>query len=138
MSWIEEFKKFAAKGNVIDLAVGVVMGQAFGKIVSAIVADLIMPLVGVVLPGGDWREFAVTPLKLKLGSVLGATLDFLVVSIVLFLVTVKLMGIMRGHHDSPPTTKKCPECQEDIPIAAKRCKFCTSAQPSAAPAVLPT
>ena len=139
MTWLEDFKKFAAKGNVIDLAVGVVMGQAFGKIVSAIVSDLIMPIVGFVLPGGDWREFTVTPLQLKLGSVLGATLDFLVVSLVMFLVTVKLMGFLRGHHEkAPPTVKKCPECDEDIPIKAKRCKFCTSPQPGAAAPILPT
>jgi large conductance mechanosensitive channel len=126
MALIQEFKAFAAKGNVIDLAVGVVMGQAFGKIVSSMVQDLFMPIVGFVLPGGDWREFTVTPLHLKLGSVLGSTLDFLVVSGVLFLVTVKLLGAMQNKKDSP-TTKPCPECTENVPIAAKRCRYCTSA-----------
>jgi large conductance mechanosensitive channel len=127
MSLVKEFRDFAAKGNVIDLAVAVVIGQAFGKIVSALVADLFMPLVGAVLPGGDWREFTVTPLNLKIGSVLGATLDFLVVAAVLFLVTVKLMGALKKK-DAPaaPTTKKCNECLEEIPLAAKRCRACTS------------
>jgi large conductance mechanosensitive channel len=124
MALLQEFKAFAAKGNVIDLAVGVVMGQAFGKIVSAMVQDLFMPIVGFVLPGGDWREFTVTPLKLKLGSVFGATLDFLVVSAVLFLVTVKLLGAIQHKRDA--STKPCPECTENVPIAAKRCRYCTS------------
>jgi large conductance mechanosensitive channel len=128
MSLIKDFREFAAKGNVIDLAVGVVMGQAFGKIVSSLVADLFMPLVGAVIPGGDWREYTVTPLNLKIGSVLGATLDFLVVSLVLFLVIVKLMGVLKRKGTVPPpaTTKKCNECLEDIPLAAKRCRACTS------------
>jgi large conductance mechanosensitive channel len=126
MSLVQEFKAFAAKGNVVDLAVGVVMGQAFGKIVSSMVQDLFMPIVGFVLPGGDWREFTVTPLKLKLGSVLGATLDFVVVSLVLFLITVKLMSAMQRKHDAQPATKACPECTENVPVAAKRCRYCTS------------
>jgi len=127
MSLAREFRDFAAKGNVIDLAVAVVIGQAFGKIVSALVADLFMPLVGAVLPGGDWREYTVTPLNLKVGSVLGATLDFIVVALVLFLVTVKLMGALKRKGPEPsPTTKACTECLEEIPLAAKRCRACTS------------
>ena len=127
MSLVKEFKDFAAKGNVIDLAVGVVLGQAFGKIVSSMVSDLFMPIVGAVLPGGDWREFTVSPLNIKIGSVLGATLDFLVVSLVLFLVTVKVMGALKKKPvDGPPTVKKCKECLEDIPFEAKRCRACTS------------
>ena len=128
MSLAKEFREFAAKGNVIDLAVGVVMGQAFGKIVSSMVSDLFMPVVGAVLPGGDWREFTVTPLNLKIGSVLGASLDFLVVSLVLFLVTVKVMGTLKKKpaDGGPPATKKCTECLEDIPFEAKRCRACTS------------
>jgi large conductance mechanosensitive channel len=127
MSWLQDFKGFAAKGNVIDLAVGVIMGQAFGKIVSSIVQDLFMPIVGFVMPGGDWREFTVTPLKLKIGSVLGNTVDFLVVSMVMFLVTVKLVGALSHRHADHPVTKVCSECTENVPIAAKRCKYCTSA-----------
>jgi large conductance mechanosensitive channel len=128
MSLLKEFKDFAAKGNVVDLAVAVVMGQAFGKIVSSVVSDIFMPIVGAILPGGDWREFTVTPLNLKIGSVLGATLDFMVVALVLFLVVVKLIGALNKRVTTPPpaTTKKCSECLEDIPLAAKRCRACTS------------
>jgi large conductance mechanosensitive channel len=128
MSLLKEFKDFAAKGNVVDLAVAVVMGQAFGKIVSSVVSDIFMPIVGAILPGGDWREYTITPLNLKIGSVLGATLDFMVVALVLFLVVVKLIGTISKKTTTPPpaTTKKCSECLEDIPLAAKRCRACTS------------
>jgi len=129
MALLQEFKDFAAKGNVIDLAVGVIMGQAFGKIVSALVADLIMPIVGAILPGGDWREFTITPLNLKIGSVIGATIDFLVVAMVLFIVIVKILGAAKAKKSAAaaePTTKACAECLEQIPIAAKRCRACTS------------
>jgi large conductance mechanosensitive channel len=128
MSWIGEFKAFALKGNVIDLAVGVVIGGAFGKIVSALVDDVIMPLVSAMLPGSEWREFTLTPLKFKVGHLLGATLDFLIIAAVLFLVVQKLMGVFRRHDAAPaaPTTKSCPECLETIPIMARRCRACTA------------
>ncbi|XXF77181.1 large conductance mechanosensitive channel protein MscL [Myxococcaceae bacterium GXIMD 01537] len=130
MSVLQEFKSFALKGNVIDLAVAVVIGNAFSAIVSALVADLVMPIVGVVLPGGDWREYTVTPLNLRVGHLMGAILDFLVIAIVLFIVVVKVGGIWRkraaGAAPPPPSTRICPECREVIPIEARRCKACTS------------
>jgi large conductance mechanosensitive channel len=128
MSWISEFKAFALKGNAVDLAVGVVIGAAFGKIVSALVDDLIMPLVGALLPGQEWREFTLTPLNFKVGHLLGALLDFTIIAAVLFLVVQKLMGMMRKKDAAPaaPTTKACTECLEQIPLAAKRCRACTS------------
>ena len=128
MSWISEFKAFALKGNAVDLAVGVVIGAAFGKIVSALVDDLIMPLVGALLPGQEWREFTLTPLNFKVGHLLGALLDFTIIAAVLFLVVQKLMGLMRKKEAAPaaPTTKACSECLEQIPLAAKRCRACTS------------
>jgi large conductance mechanosensitive channel len=125
MSWISEFRAFALKGNALDLAVGVVIGGAFGKIVSALVDDVIMPLVSALLPGSEWRDFAITPLKFKLGHLLGATLDFLLIALVLFLVVQKLMGHFR-RHDEVPVTKSCPECLEIIPFAARRCRACTA------------
>jgi large conductance mechanosensitive channel len=126
MSWISEFKAFALKGNAIDLAVGVVIGAAFGKIVSALVDDLIMPLIGALLPGQEWREFTLTPLNFKVGHLLGAVLDFAIIAAVLFLVVQKLMGILRKKEEAPATTKECSECLEKIPLAAKRCRACTS------------
>lgn len=130
MSIVDEFKAFALKGNVIDLAVAVVVGGAFGKIVTALVADLIMPLIGAILPGQDeWRAFTVTPLHIKIGDFLGAVVDFTLISAVLFLVLVKLLGSV-SKKPAAPTTKVCPECLETIPLGAKRCKACTSLQPA--------
>jgi large conductance mechanosensitive channel len=127
MSVVKEFKEFALKGNMIDLAVAVVIGGAFGKVVSAVVADLIMPVVGVLLPGGAWRTYTATPLKLQVGDFLGAVIDFLIVALVMFVVVVKVMGALRKP-DAPaaPTTRPCPECLETIPIAARRCRACTA------------
>jgi len=131
MAFWKDFREFAVKGNVMDLAVAVVIGGAFGKIVSAIVADIIMPLVGAVMPAGDWRAWTVTPLNLRVGDVLGAIIDFLVIALVLFLFVNKLM---KAHKKPAPpgeaTTKECPECLEVIPKKARRCKACTAVQPA--------
>src|SRR5947209_1639743 len=116
MSWTTEFKAFALKGNVVDLAVAVVIGGAFGKIVTALVNDLIMPIVGAAIPGNEWRTLEVTSLKLKVGDLLGAVVDFLIIALVLFVVVVKLMGAVRKPVLEAPTTKICPECLETIPL----------------------
>jgi large conductance mechanosensitive channel len=127
MALIKEFKAFINKGNVVDLAVAVVIGAAFGKIVAAMVSDLVMPLVNAVIPHGDWRSWEVTPLHFRVGSFLGAVVDFLVVAFVVFLVMIKLLGaLQRRRADATPTTKTCPECLEVVPAAARRCKACTS------------
>jgi large conductance mechanosensitive channel len=136
MSFFDDFKTFAFKGNVIDLAVGVVIGGAFGKIVSALVADMIMPIVALVMPTGDWRahglvlRHAADPkndVVLKWGDFAGAVLDFLVIALVLFLIVAKIIKAAEarlGH--STATTKPCPFCLETIPLAATRCKGCTA------------
>lgn len=140
MSLIADFKKFAFKGNVVDLAVGVIIGGAFGKIVSALVSDIIMPLVSLVLPGGNWRQADITlregataeeRIALLYGDFIGVCLDFLIVAFVLFLFVNKFIKALeaRGKKPEPepaPTTKECPYCLETIPLAAKRCKACTS------------
>lgn len=137
---LAEFKKFALKGNVVDLAVGVIIGAAFGKIVSALVADIVMPVVGLVLPAGDWRNaglvlrVAADPkdnLVLKYGSFLGATIDFLVIAFVLFLLVSKVIKaaearLLPATPEAPPKTKECPRCLETVPAAATRCRACTS------------
>lgn len=128
MGLLQDFKAFALKGNVVDLAVAVVIGGAFGKIVSALVADLVMPVVGAVLPSGEWRAWQVTPLHLKVGDFLGAVLDFTIIALVLFIVVTRM--VHRVFRPAPaPATKVCPECLENIAPAARRCKFCTSPQP---------
>jgi large conductance mechanosensitive channel len=127
---LEEFKKFALKGNVIDLAVAVVIGNAFTAIVNAMVSDLLMPVVGLVLPGGEWRNYTATTLHLRIGHLLGAVLDFLLIAATLFIVVVKVGGFWRrreaGAVPPPPSTRMCPECREVVPIEARRCRACTS------------
>lgn len=128
MTLYEEFKGFIAKGNVVDLAIAVVVGGAFGEIVKAFVNGVVMPLVSYVLPAKmAWEEWALG--KLRVGVVLGATLNFLVIAAVVFLVLVKLLGAMlkrREEKAAEPATRVCPACLESVPKAASRCKFCTS------------
>jgi large conductance mechanosensitive channel len=125
MGLAQEFKSFALKGNVVDLAVAVVIGKAFGDIVSAFVADVIMPIVALILPTKAWAAWEVG--GLKLGHLLAAVLDFLIIAFVLFIVVVKVMGMFKKAEREPtPTTKPCPECLEVIPLAAKRCRACTA------------
>jgi large conductance mechanosensitive channel len=139
MAFIDDFKKFAFKGNVVDLAVGVVIGAAFGKIVSAVVADLVMPIVSLVLPSGDWRQSGIIlraaavekdNVVLKYGDFLGACLDFFVVALALFLIVSRIIkaaeGRLKKPEPAPPGTKECPACCETVPVKATRCKFCTS------------
>jgi large conductance mechanosensitive channel len=140
MSFFADFQKFAFKGNVVDLAVGVVIGGAFGKIVSALVADLIMPLVALVMPSGDWRasgillRAAADPkdnVLLKYGDLLGAIIDFLIVALVLFILISRVIKLAEGKllkskPPEAPTTKECTFCLEKIPLQATKCRACTS------------
>jgi large conductance mechanosensitive channel len=142
MAFVDDFKKFAFKGNVVDLAVGVIIGAAFGKIVSALVADLVMPLVALVLPSGDWRtqgwvlRTAADPkdsVVIKYGDFMGTVLDFFVVAVVLFIVVSRLVKAAEtkliGHgaaEPAAPAMRECPACCETVPARATRCKFCTS------------
>ena len=127
MSMKDEFKAFIMKGNVIDLAVAVVVGGAFGKIVTAFVDGMVMPLVTMVLPANiRWEEWVFG--KFRVGAVLGATVNFLIIALVIFLVLIKLLGKFMKKEAAPvvPTTKECPACLEQVAIKATRCKYCTS------------
>jgi large conductance mechanosensitive channel len=144
MKFLDEFKKFAFRGNVIDLAVGVVIGGAFGKIVSALVADIVMPIVSLVMVSGDWRNGGLvlrragTPeddVVLRYGDLLGSVLDFLIISLVLFLIVGKLVRAAERHLSTGPAgpaTRACPFCLENVPVKATRCKACTSELEAAA------
>jgi large conductance mechanosensitive channel len=126
---LREFKDFINKGNVVDLAIAVVVGGAFSKIVTALVSDVVMPLVNWVVPQGDWRKWDVTPLHFRLGDLIGTVVDFLVVSFAVFLVMVKVVSAARlvpKPGEDPAMTKACPECLEMVPVAARRCRACTS------------
>jgi large conductance mechanosensitive channel len=131
MSMLKEFRDFAIKGNALQLAVAVVIGTAFTKIITAVVDDLLMPLMNAVIPGGAWREYTVTPLEFRVGHLLGAVVDFLLVALVLFLLVVKLMErFSRKEAVAAPTTRGCPECLELVPLAARRCRACTAPLPT--------
>jgi large conductance mechanosensitive channel len=139
MAFVEDFKKFAFKGNVVDLAVGVIIGGAFGKIVSSLVADFVMPLVALVLPNGDWRSNGIVlraaadpkdNVVLKYGDLMGAVLDFFVVALALFIIVSRIVKAAEARlmapPPPPPAMKECPACCESVPARATRCKFCTS------------
>jgi large conductance mechanosensitive channel len=128
MSLKDEFKTFIMKGNVVDLAIAVVVGGAFGKIVTAFVDGMVMPLVTMVLPANiKWEEWVLG--KFRIGSVLGATVNFLIIALVIFLVLIKFLGRFIKKDEAGvavPTTKECPACLEQVPLKATRCKYCTS------------
>ncbi len=131
MSAISDFKAFILRGNVVDLAVGVVIGGAFGKIVTALVTDVITPLIG--LPG----KLNLSTLDVKIGNadflfgdVINQIITFLSIAVVVFFFVVRpvnlLMSLRKTEVAVEPTTKECPRCLSSIPIAATRCAFCTS------------
>ena len=122
---LEEFKKFLLQTNALALAGGVVIGGAVGKVVSSLVADVIMPVITLAIPGGEWREMKIPLIggkAIAAGSFLGSLVDFVIIAAAVFLIT---KALIKPAPPGPPT-KNCPECTEAIPVAAKRCKFCTS------------
>ncbi len=125
---VAEFKAFLVKHNVLALAVGVVIGAAVGKVVSGIVDDIIMPVVGVLMPGGEWRQAELVlsgKNAIKYGDLLGRLIDFTIVAAVVFFI---LKAFIKEQKPAPaPATKTCPQCLETIPQAAKRCRACASA-----------
>lgn len=131
---LQEFKAFLTKSNALALAVGVIIGAATGKVVSGVVDDLLMPIIGLVLPAGDWREAkfvlrTVTDAKGKTtdsaiayGHLIGTIIDFFFIALVVFLITRALLKPAPA-----PPTKNCPDCLEAIPAEARKCKACGSA-----------
>jgi large conductance mechanosensitive channel len=134
----QEFKTFAMKGNMIDLAVAVVIGTAFGAIVTSLVNDILMPTVSYVLPAGmSYEKWAFgNPAKpILIGKFLAAIVNFVIVALSVFVVIVKIMGGMMKRaagtpKPSEPTTKECPRCLSMIPLRATRCAHCTSDLPT--------
>ena len=130
---LEDFKKFLLKTNALALAVGVIIGGAIGKVVSSLVSDILMPLIGLALPGGDWREAKFVLSKkidgspggaLTYGAFVGSVVDFVIIAFAIFMITKYLMR--EAPAPPPPPSKACPQCTEQIPVAAKRCKYCTA------------
>jgi large conductance mechanosensitive channel len=130
----QEFKTFAFKGNMIDLAIGVIIGAAFGKVISSLVANIFMPLIAAIVPNNQGYEnlaILVNGSEIKYGLFLAALVDFLLVALAIFLVVVKIVqGTMQRAASAPapsePTTRECPHCLSNIPLKANRCAHCTS------------
>ena len=130
---LQGFKQFMLRGNVLDLAVAVVMGAAFGAVITALVKDLITPLIAAIIGKPDFSaiEFTVNGSRFLIGDFLNAVISFLLIGAAVYFFIVlpvnRLLARMRRGEAAPdPTTKKCPECLSDVPIAARRCAFCTS------------
>jgi large conductance mechanosensitive channel len=141
MALIKEFKEFALKGNVIDLAVAVVLGAAFGKIITSFVEDIIMPSLGALIGKHDFADYFI-PLSgghydslaqakqagaatLNYGLFINATVYFLLIAVALFLIIHYVVRMMRKPAAATPNMRDCPQCLSPIPVAARRCKFCT-------------
>ncbi len=112
MGLLKEFKEFALKGNIVDLAVAVIIGGAFGKIVSSFVGDVVMPLINPLIPGGDWRTLEVGP-GVKIGSFLGNILDFLVIALVIFMM-LKAISTLRKKEQQTPAAPPAPSNEEKL------------------------
>jgi large conductance mechanosensitive channel len=129
---LKDFKEFLFRGNVIDLAVAVVIGSAFGSIVTALVKDIITPIIGAVggMPDFSGLSFTVNQSKFLIGDFLNAIISFVMIAGLIYFVVVaptnKLMARMKRGEKVDPTEKTCPECLSSIPLNAKRCKYCTA------------
>ncbi|MCA8992850.1 MAG: large-conductance mechanosensitive channel protein MscL [Planctomycetaceae bacterium] len=137
MKIIQEFKEFAVRGNVADMAVGIIIGGAFGKIVTSLVNDVIMPPVGMLMGNTDFSSLVITlraatadteAVTLNYGMFINTVLDFVIVAFCIFMLIKAMNQLKRQEEAAPaePTTKDCPKCCSSIPIKATRCPNCTS------------
>ena len=138
---LKEFKEFISRGNVLDMAIGVIIGGAFGTIIKSLVDDILMPLIGVALGGVDFQELFLSldgktyaslaqateegGAILRYGVFINAVVMFLLISLCLFFI-VRAFNHMRREEPAAPTTKACPYCKSEIAIDATRCPHCTS------------
>ena len=125
---LKEFRDFAIRGNVIDLAVGVIIGGAFGKIVGSLVNDVLFPVIGLILGGVNFAEKTITvgAAVVKYGAFIQSIIDFVIVAFVIFMIVRTMNRIQKPAPVADPTTKDCPDCFTTISIKAKRCPNCTS------------
>jgi large conductance mechanosensitive channel len=137
----KEFKEFAMRGNVVDMAVGIVIGGAFGKIVSSFVNDVLMPPIGLLMGGVDFGSLflnlSATPYAtlaeateagaptVNYGIFVNTVLDFVIVAFAIFMVVRAMNSLKRTEEPAPPATKDCPQCLSSVPIKATRCGHCT-------------
>lgn len=132
MGMVSEFKEFALKGNMMDMAVGIILGAAFGTAIKSLVEDVIMPPIGYLMGKVDFSALAWAmpvddgePVLIKYGSFLNNCLALFIVALVLFFL-IKAMNKAKKAEEESPTTKNCNECQMEIPLDAKKCGHCTS------------
>ncbi len=143
---IDEFRGFLTKTNALALAIGVIIGGAVGAVVSSLANDILMPIISLVLPAGDWREAkyvlssttdaagVVSESAILYGQFAAAVLDFIIISFVVFIIVKRL--VKPAPEPATPQMRKCPECLEMIPEEARRCRACTSTiAPGSQPAV---
>lgn len=125
---LKEFREFVMRGNVLDMAVGVIIGGAFGKIVGSLVNDILMPLVGLLMGGVNFSELSVTvgSATILWGLFLQTVVDFLIIAFVIFLIVKSANKMKKAPAPADPTTKECPHCITTISIKATRCPNCTS------------
>jgi large conductance mechanosensitive channel len=129
---LKGFKMFLLRGNVVDLAVAVVIGGAFGAVVAALVKDLLTPFIAALVGQPDFSaiQFTVNGSKFLIGDFINALVSFVLVAAAIYFFVVMPMNVIterrrRGEAPPDPTTRKCPECLSEVPIAARRCAFCT-------------
>ncbi len=139
MKLLKEFKSFAMRGNVVDMAVGIIIGASFGKIVSSLVNDVLMPPIGVLVGGMDFSRLSFKIMSattehpavvVKYGVFINMVIDFVIVAFAMFMIIKFMNRLTKKEVPAPtvsPTTKECPECKMTIPINAKKCGHCTSA-----------
>lgn len=139
MSMMKEFKEFAMKGNVVDMAVGIIIGAGFGKIVSSFVNDVVMPPIGMLIGNLDFSDLSIKlkdaeqladgtmskPVTLNYGLFVNSVIDFVIVAFVIFMLLKQINRLKRSKAEDP-TTRECPRCISTIPIKATRCPQCTS------------
>ena len=147
---LKEFKEFAMRGNVMDMAIGIVIGAAFGTIIKSLVADVIMPPIGLLLGGVDFSNMFVVlkagaeaagpynaladaqaagAVTLNYGAFINTVISFIIVAFAIFMIVKSMNAAKRKEEEAPPaepTTKNCPQCTSEIPIKATRCPMCTA------------
>ena len=126
---LKEFKAFLLRGNVVDLAVAVVIGIAFGAVIAALVADIITPLIAAIFGSHDFSAltFTINNSTFLYGAFINAVVAFVLVAAAIFFVVVKPMNALNARRaPAAATTRPCPECLSEIPLGARRCAFCTA------------
>ncbi len=132
---LKEFKAFAVRGNVVDMAVGIVIGAAFGKIVSSFVTDVLMPPIGMLMGNVDFSQLllvlrekteATAAVTLNYGLFINTVIDFIIIAFAIFMVVNQMNKLTKKEEPAEPTTKDCPYCLSTIPRKATRCAQCTS------------